>query len=579
MAETQVPFAAGKAAALSSYLSRGGAISKKGTYTKGKMKGKSPEEVTAAFETLWANVDGSIKDKYAKRASPEGALSPSEQKSMGKEKMRQMGKDFRPETATMPAMKTVTNPSATTESDGKKSSRGANPTGPSGANPRGPRGGAPKSDDDDEYTAPTTPVGTRNRDQSTASNGPGKPISAGFAPGSDEARAAALTENSANERYATAGRGNDVADRAIAAAAQEADAKTEAERTAARAAEINAEKTQPRTTSSTAPALGRPATTASPTSPTTPLPGGYRPIGSRAEDIAAAGNDPTKLPTDSRMVVQDKVNGGSTPVVKAPPGPREGKPMPAAPAIAPQVSALREAPDFTAGPGKELTGMSGGRPTYTSADSLYGKAKPSISNTIKNTPATADPKKPVMIEGQSMEQRRADYQNRSQPSEAVRDSMQNQMELDGTIPMTNRSARKPTGLPRGPASQPQKTGSSLDNPNSAFSDAAYQRTADAQAEGVRRQAEEANKPTMGDVDRAFKPGTPEHTAAAWGVNSKTGAQLTKDDTKDTAPTSSRVVSSRPATAQESKDGKAREIPAIQPTPEPSAKSKPKFARR
>lgn len=105
-------------------------------------------------------------------------------------------------------------------------------------------------------------------------------------------------------------------------------------------------------------------------------------------------------------------------------------------------------------------------------------------------------------------------------------------------------------LPRGPASQPQKTGSSLDNPNSAFSDAAYQRTADAQAEGVRRQAEEANKPTMGDVDRAFKPGTPEHTAAAWGVNSKTGAQLTKDDTKDTAPTSSRVVSSRPATPEE-----------------------------
>ena len=57
--------------------------------------------------------------------------------------------------------------------------------------------------------------------------------------------------------------------------------------------------------------------------------------------------------------------------------------------------------------------MSGGRPTYTNADALYGAAKPSISGTIASTPATADPTKPVMVKPQSMEERRADYQTRA----------------------------------------------------------------------------------------------------------------------------------------------------------------------
>ena len=91
----------------------------------------------------------------------------------------------------------------------------------------------------------------------------------------------------------------------------------------------------------------------------------------------------------------------------APPAPTEGR-------LEPKRTALARPPDFVAGPNKEMTGMSAGRPTYTSVDELYGKGETPIANTIRNTPATADPNKPVMIEGQTIEQRRADYQKRSQ---------------------------------------------------------------------------------------------------------------------------------------------------------------------
>ena len=42
------------------------------------------------------------------------------------------------------------------------------------------------------------------------------------------------------------------------------------------------------------------------------------PVGNRAQNIAAAGGDVSKLSTDDRMVAQGKINGGPTPVVKAP---------------------------------------------------------------------------------------------------------------------------------------------------------------------------------------------------------------------------------------------------------------------
>jgi hypothetical protein len=647
MAETQVPFAAGKAAALSSYLSRGGAISKKGTYTKGKMKGKSPEEVTAAFETLWANVDGSIKDKYAKRASPEGALSPSEQKAMGKEKMWQMGKDLRPETVTMPAMKTVTNPSATTESDDRKSSRGSNPTGPSGANPRGPRGGAPKADDDDGYTAPTTPVGTRKPDQSTASNGPGKPISAGFAPGSDEARAAALTENSANDWANTAdnGSGGDAA-----AAALEKKNKAETDSAAAPAAKTPVAKRSGASTEELLAqgvitkdeAASRSSTPSKPTNaPTPPVKDDSSPVSRAlwgtarmAEDAVVgaanwvsspfksdvnAAKDKKQLDDSnaSHKAGQDaaasaraaevaKVTGKPVAQASAQGAPAAGQSPAPAPGTAP--AAAQQSPTGYQGPTGAPQAAPTGAPVMAQPMGDVKDAAGKVTSRVPMDPAIKSdngagltrvnrltglpfgfkpgdslPKSAdatMQQRGNDSAMRQSINQSRAIPAQnntpGQNDAANNALRSMGIAP-TRESTQTP--VPRGPASQPEPKYQSPIAKGGAFSDEAYASTRAAQAEGFKRQAEEAKKPTMDDVNRSFKPGTPEHTAAAWGVNAKTGEQLTKEDTKNTAPTSSRVVSSRPATAQESKDGKAREIPAIQPTPEPSAKAKPKFARR
>jgi hypothetical protein len=74
--------------------------------------------------------------------------------------------------------------------------------------------------------------------------------------------------------------------------------------------------------------------------------------------------------------------------------------------------------------------MSGGRRTYTNADELYGKAKPSIPNTIANTPSTADPNNPVKIQEQTMEQRRNNYQVRNQ-TEMNRNGADNDMRRQG----------------------------------------------------------------------------------------------------------------------------------------------------
>ena len=69
--------------------------------------------------------------------------------------------------------------------------------------------------------------------------------------------------------------------------------------------------------------------------------------------------------------------------------------------------------------GKELVGMRSGIPIYVDTAEVYGAPKPSISNTIANTPAAADSTKPVMIQGQTIEQQRAEYQAREAPKAAA----------------------------------------------------------------------------------------------------------------------------------------------------------------
>lgn len=84
MADTIIPIAAGKAAAVSTYLARGGdRVSKGGSkrpgyrYNQGPMKGKTIEQATQDANRLWDGASSAVKEKYARRAGS-GALAPSE---------------------------------------------------------------------------------------------------------------------------------------------------------------------------------------------------------------------------------------------------------------------------------------------------------------------------------------------------------------------------------------------------------------------------------------------------------------------------------------------------------------------
>lgn len=87
MAETIIPEGRGRAEAMRTFLATGGErVSRGGSrypgyrYTQGALKGMTQEQAEAEFENRWAGASGEIKDKYARMASPEGVLSPSEMK-------------------------------------------------------------------------------------------------------------------------------------------------------------------------------------------------------------------------------------------------------------------------------------------------------------------------------------------------------------------------------------------------------------------------------------------------------------------------------------------------------------------
>lgn len=90
----------------------------------------------------------------------------------------------------------------------------------------------------------------------------------------------------------------------------------------------------------------------------------------------------------------------------------------------------------------------------------------------------------------------------SAPTATTRDiaGAQRMMESDGVIP---RTVTTPAPMPRGPASQPSPTGSALDNPNNAFSKEAYARTAAAEAKGVKRQEELSRAVNVDDPRKFF----------------------------------------------------------------------------
>ena len=573
--QNQTPEARGKAAALSSYLAR------KGSPTKGRRL----DRAMAKFETMWAQAPTAIKEKYAGRsqktdlapseANPPiprptnaslNAAKPGETPSQTKERQRQ----------SRTGTKAVATPSATKTIFDELTKAPAIPEG--GVNSVGDgvfEGGKAKRIEQANAlmqkatTNPPTPEQRSGPDTYV----PDKPAAAGQAavtPAPAERPSQGLPNSGSGGMFPTSfpntlGADQENRDRTV----QEKNAQHQRE-SAAQQAKDRAETNASRATAGLPPineGVPPPAAGAPPSAPATPQTSGGTSgrvlnadqlankaaneargatkdpnTGSRAEDIAAASGDPTKLPTDSRMVVQDKVNGGSTPVNKAPVDLSARTSSTQPPVAGPK--AVADAKIGEAPPGMELIGTGWKRdaagnktnerePKYAPVDDLYGKAKiipgssaKDINQTISRTPATADATKPVMLGSeQNIEQRRGDYQSREAPRAAS---------------MMARPA-PPTSLPRGPASQPEDTRNQSEE-NAATAN--------------RIQTATANRPKV-DPNMSIAPkGDPDF-----------GKRLSDDDMKQindpskffknpgNTPANTRVTARRPATPEELKTGK------------------------
>ena len=565
--QTVVPEARGKAMAMQAWFAQAGDLRgrtvngkrRKETYKSGPMAGLTQEQAKVKFEGVWAGASPEWKDTYAAKAR--NSLSPSERKEYDTEVNRENArKDSRAgitglkptppptrtaptQTSNTPQFKGLTTPPPVPVGGAKSVGDGSDPSTNTPAQPR-PPSAPPAPGDKTPVPPPSVPVQApsnwmmpapewedpetksvpRNPEQVPGVSPTPLSIPPGSITGVGEPRTSTDRSTPLSRGVLQVGRVSsnlldtvggviaspftpdveaaktDVKNSAeIAAEAknrQEADVKRAAEVAAVRGT-TPAPATPPPATPTPAPAT--PPTAATPPTVTTPPTQTAPPVGQTSPQIS--GIQPT---------------------------PTQGRPEPTRSALAP-------APDFTPGPNKELTGMSAGRPTYSSADSLYGKAKPSIANTIANTPPTADPTKPVMIKGQSMDQRRADYQNRSNTPQSQQGAI-NSLRSNG---INNAATKDVAAVPGLSPTPPPNMQSRLDNPNSAYSKEAMARTEAAKEQGVKYAADQAKKPTMDDVNRRYKPGTAENKSAAMGVNPTTGGQITKDDL---------AVTVRPATS-------------------------------
>lgn len=118
------------------------------------------------------------------------------------------------------------------------------------------------------------------------------------------------------------------------------------------------------------------------------------------------------------------------------------------------------------------------------------------------------------------------------------------MEGSGMVSMQPRTMATPAPAlpPRGPASQPVRTGSAIDNPNSAFSDAAFARTAAAQQTGVETTAIRAG--TASDETRAKHPELVSKIAAD--TAAMAGLSVVRPGTTVNAPRATVVPGVQPA---------------------------------
>jgi hypothetical protein len=182
--------------------------------------------------------------------------------------------------------------------------------------------------------------------------------------------------------------------------------------------------------------------------------------------------------------------------------------------------------DFEPGEGKELTGMVGGRKTYTKADTLYGAAKPPMA-------------------APSLDAMRADYQARNQNVAAA----------DRALPSSLRTPTAPTpaALPmRGPASQPAAVTAprAIVKPN--------QDVMNQHASAMERQHAYGADPALAKETQGIFNNADVNTRNAIGGQVALRAQgIDKPAIQKPQPVSQRVVAQRPATPEELRTGKAR----------------------
>lgn len=500
MAQTIIPNAAGKAAAFSTYIARGGErVSKGGSkkpgfrYTEGPMKGKTYGQALSSFESKWEKAGPGVKDKYAKRESASVTLAPMEQ--------RELGKDYKPNASMSRRATAETNETDSDEMVGKSSGwfkagggegggvpaggkKTVNPAATPGAGRGTPVKKATQAGVDAPQTGPSFEALT-DPNQEIQSIGDGSTRENNFTPtvGADGKPVKyKFGHNFPKDMEAI---GNAVHGRGFQPNPKPATVNPAATPGAGRGTPVKA-----------------PDAAAPPAQVGPPKPRGLTP--QRQQNITDAGGDTSKLSSDDRMFVEGKTREGGVPVDKAPPSPTTRSDDP-------ENSGKPRMQGSSAERG-ELIGIRKGVPQYASPDELYGAAKPSIRNTINSTPADADPTKPVMIKPQSIEERRGDYQNRENLEIATRNAPR-------AIPVI-----QPT--PRAPRK------GSLDDPNNAFSKDAYARTAAAQQKGhndasIRAgTASESTRATNPDLVSRMAQGVKDYGSGPTGA----GGNLQKGDT-------------------------------------------------
>jgi hypothetical protein len=407
----QVPEARGYSAALDSFLAQGGSrFQKSGLFKKGRLKGKSLSEAQAEFERLWASAPDSVKNKYAGMRSNDGMLAPSERVTSVDPAME--GKT--PQEKRMAYYGFEMGPDGVPVRIGSKKPQGGQKISKEEATPGGDVvAGPPKP----EGLTSAQPVTQELKTASMTADSQAQAMAGGVrdmsgptmlkptpgdlsqqAMGSPEQQAAMTAMVQQGGEFATAGRGNDVADQAVVAASKQSEKQAADQEASARAAQISAAKTQPRAASAQPPSrVGQPVAVA----PSMPV----------SKPTPPASGDTTAL---DRMFPGIAAMEGRAPAVPAPITP--GSPPTAQPAQAPAAPAAAQAttpvdpnrksaaplPQFAPAPaGQEITGVVRGVPQYGPA----------------STPRTATP---------------AEYAGATQT-----------MQRDGVIPMNRPAAPRP----------------------------------------------------------------------------------------------------------------------------------------